>query len=220
MYTRSACPTCSHTLAWYDLIPIFSWLLLRGHCRYCNAPISPLYPLIELFTACTLTALALFTPPPYFFAYFLLCSALIVTIRSDIEYMLISPFVSLYLVPFGFVLSAINMLPISLYASIVGAVGGYLFLYVVGKLFFWFTRKPGIGQGDLDLLALIGAFSGPAGCWASVLIGSVLGSSVGIVYLLVYKPTGQVKIPFGPFLALGSLTYLFVQTSSVRWLLY
>jgi len=205
---RLYCPHCRHTLAWYDLIPVISWLLLKGTCRYCKQSITFLYPFIELLTVLILSLLVLYSEPDYLFSYFLFFSALIVTIASDLRTMLISRYVSLFLVPLGFLLSAFNMLPITLPESIAGALMGFGLLYLIGKIFFGITHKEGMGQGDIDLLAFIGSFVGPYGCWMTLLLGSLAGSIIGILYSLIAKPGKYFKIPFGPFLALGAILFV------------
>src|SRR5271155_1859642 len=154
---RSHCPHCTTTLAWYDLIPLFSWIWLCGRCRYCHKPISHLYPFIELLTV--MVGLLLFThvSPDYWLAYFFFFSALIVSIRTDLEYMLISQYVTLYLIPVSIFFASIGLLPIAPHESIVGAVCGYSFLYFLSYTARVLTGKEGIGEGDLDLLAFIGS---------------------------------------------------------------
>ena len=200
-------------LAWYDNIPILAWLLLYGQCRQCKQTISWLYPFIELLATLLLACLYAYIPHHYFFAYFIFISALIVTIRTDIETMLISRYVTLFLVPVAFVLSWYNLLPISFLSSTCGAAFGYLFLFTINYIFKHFANKEGIGQGDFDLLCFIGSFTGIVGCWAAVTIGSALGSLVGIGYLLYIRyftnKTISTKIPFGPFLACGAIIYVF-----------
>jgi len=208
VFPRSACPDCGHILGWYDLIPVFSWFFLGGKCRYCKAAISWLYPFIEVFTALVMSALLVFVPLIYFPAYFLFFSALIVTIRTDIESMLILQIATLYLVPVGFLLSAFGFLPISFYDSLGGSLIGYGFLYVFAWVFKRLTGKEGIGAGDFDLLAFIGAFTGIMGCWLSLFLGSVIGSFVGLFMGLLGKMDRSAKIPFGPFLAIGAILYV------------
>src|SRR5205085_7679082 len=111
---RSFCPHCKHTIAWHDNIPVFSWLLLVGKCRYCKKTISWLYPFVEIMTVVLLSYAYWYFSYRYFFAYFIFISALIVTIRSDIETMLISRYVTLFLVPIAFIFSWLNMIPIPL----------------------------------------------------------------------------------------------------------
>lgn len=215
---RSSCPQCKHLIAWYDNIPVISWLLLRGRCRNCKQPISFLYPCIEIFTAVILSLLYLYIPTHYFFAYFIFFSALIVTIRSDIETMLISRYVTIFLAPIGVILSACNLLPLSAHESIYGALFGYLFLFIINRGFKYWRNIDGIGEGDFDLLLFIGSFTGIFGCWISVTLASLLGSAYGIVALCCMRNDGTsefsiqtTKIPFGPFLAYGAIIFVFIQ---------
>lgn len=221
---RSFCPHCQSTIYWYDNIPVLSWLLLLGKCRFCKKTISWLYPFVEITTVVLLSYAYWYFYYRYFFAYFIFISALIVTIRSDIETMLISRYVTLFLVPTAFIFSWLNMLPITLSASMVGAVFGYLFLLLINSVFKYFTNKDGIGEGDFDLLCLIGAFTGVFGCWASITIGSTLGSIFGLMYMLYIRycttKTVNTQIPFGPFLAAGALVYIFCQAQLIHLLDY
>lgn len=208
---RSHCLSCNHTLAWYDLIPLISYLMLGGHCRYCAARISPLYPFIELFTIISMSLLYTTVPTIYFPAYFIFFSALIVTIRSDLETMLISRFVTLFLLPIGLGASILDYLPITPLDSILGMGVSAGFLYAVSWLFYKVTGKVGIGQGDIELLAFIGSFTGIVGSWVTLCIGSVLGSLIGIGYIILSGSQKDTKIPFGPFLALGAIIYVLAQ---------
>ena len=213
----SHCPHCQHRLAWYDLIPILSWVFLKGICRYCSQRISWLYPFIELLTTVALSLLCITILPHYFSAYFVFFSALIVTIRTDLQYMLISSFMTLYLIPIAFLWSHFGALPISFANSFAGALLGYGFLWITAKVFFYLTGRQGMGEGDFELLAFIGAFTGVLGCWLSLLIGSVVGSVIGIA-LLIKKPR-YFRIPFGPFLAIGAMIYVIWQQQLVELLL-
>lgn len=219
VWSRSCCPHCNHMIAWYDNIPVISYLMLHGQCRTCRAPISFLYPFIELLTLVTLSALYSSVPSTYFFSYFVLISALIVTIRSDLETMLISRYVTLFLIPFGLLFSALGLLPITLTESITGSLVGFGGLFLIAYTFFRLTGKHGLGQGDIDLLALIGSFTGIIGCWATILIGSVTGSILGIIYMRGIQSPTPIKIPFGPFLALGAICYVFWQEAITHFLL-
>jgi leader peptidase (prepilin peptidase)/N-methyltransferase len=210
---RSCCTTCHHTLAWYDLIPLASWIMINGTCRYCHATISWLYPFIELLSGCALVLLTFSLEPSYIIGYCIFFSALIITIRTDSEHMLISQFTSIYLAPLGILLSLFHLLPINPTMSICGALMGYLGLYAVAKMFAAYAGKEGLGQGDIELMACIGAFTGPWGCWTSLFIGSIAGSAFGIIFMLITKKTASVKIPFGPFLALGAMIHVLFYTS-------
>ena len=215
LISRSFCPSCNSTIAWYDLVPVLSWLFLRGNCRTCKTSISWLYPFIELLTALSLTALYLTVPLAYFPAYFVLFSILIVTIRTDLQEMLIVRYMTLWVIPLGLLFSFTGCLPISLLESILGAIMGYSILWLVKTVYYFFKKVEGMGEGDLELLAVIGAFTGPVGCWLTVMIGSIFGSLIGILLILITKKSTTLKIPFGPFLALGAMLYVLFQNQIV-----
>ncbi len=129
--------------------------------------------------------------------------------------MLLSRFVTLFLVPTGFLLSAAGYLPLSLVESVLGALFGYFLLWGIARIFYLITGKEGLGQGDAELLAFIGSYLGIIGCWMTLLLGSITGSIAGIIYLLA---TGSKKIPFGPFLGLGAMTYALLKTALLQLL--
>lgn len=216
---RSFCPQCKNILPWFDLIPIISWFFLKGRCRFCDQRISFLYPLLELLTAVTLTMLVVIASPCYVPTYILFFSALLVTIRTDLETMLISRYATIFLVPFAFLLSYFHRLPLSPLQSIAGTIVGYFLLWSINKLFFVVTKKEGMGQGDMDLLALIGAFTGSMGAWITIVIGSIIGSIIGIPILVIRKESLSLKIPFGPFLAMGAMTYVLFENTIIKFLI-
>ena len=224
---RSYCPKCNTLIAWYDNIPLISWIILCSKCRSCKSPISALYPFIELLTGIIGIALWFHVFPcnfsmtllPTFFAYALFFSALIVATRTDLEAMIIPQIASLWLVPIGFLFAYSQIIYITIYESIVGAGIGYISLWLVAKTFKLLTKKDGLGIGDMELLAFIGAFLGPIAIWASVLIGSISGLIVGGGYLLISKGDRSTRIPFGPFLALGATLFFFFEAKIIALLL-
>jgi leader peptidase (prepilin peptidase)/N-methyltransferase len=147
----------------------------------------------------------------YFFSLALFFSALIVTIRTDLEKMLISRLVTLFLVPIAIAFAAFGLLPIDTIDSIAGALSGYGLLWLTKTIFYRIKGQEGLGQGDLDLLCLIGSFTGVLGVWFTLLVGSITGSLIGIIYLYTHKNVRDVKMPFGPFLALGAISYVLLQ---------
>ncbi len=158
-----------------------------------------------------MTALFLAIQPKFLFAYFIFFSALIVTIRTDLETMLISRYVSLFLVPLGILLSSLGLLPISAMESIIGALFGYGILWITATVFWLITKKEGMGQGDFELLAFIGSFTGIFGCWITLIMASLAGSLIGICYMMITGKKRNLKIPFGPFLALGAIIFVILQ---------
>jgi leader peptidase (prepilin peptidase) / N-methyltransferase len=228
---RSYCPVCKHMIAWYDNIPIISQLLiLRGNCRSCKAPISWLYTFIEVLTASVMTALAFYTfyikqaslgascSPYYFASYFLFFSALIVATRTDLEAMVIPQHFTILLIPTGIILSWLGFTEITLLDSIAGATLGYVVLWLTATVFYRLTKKHGLGEGDMELLAMIGSFIGIKGAWFALALGSVSGLIIGGGYLLCVKKNMQLRIPFGPFLSLGATLYFFFETQILNFL--
>ncbi len=215
----SLCGTCSIPYTWYQRLPVVGYVCLKGRCAACSAPLSPVNPLIEIVAALALCLLYHSTASIYFPAYFLFFSVLLITMRTDIETMLISTVCTLWMIPLALVLSAVHLLPLSIFTSMLGTLCGYFMLYSMMKIFFFITKKQGIGPGDLDLLACIGAFTGPAGCWIALLIGSTLGSLAGGILMLCTNMPENARIPFGPFLALGAMSYVLWQQQLLTLLL-
>ncbi len=223
---RSTCNFCNKLIAWYDNIPVISWLFLKGRCRYCKKRISYLYPFIEILTAVLMTALffRIFEYGFYlnsifsFASHFLFFSALIVAVRTDLQDLVIPQMFSIWLVPAGLVFAHLGFLKIIFLQSLFGAMVGYGILWIVAFLFKFFTKKDGLGEGDMEFLALIGAFLGPFGVWITILVASCSGLLVGGLYLFLTKKGQSEQIPFGPFLALGAVIYFFFKNYFIFYL--
>lgn len=211
---RSFCPSCKCQINWYDNVPVISWILLKGRCRSCKKNISPMYPIIELISGILLFALFIHVEQNYlrFIPLFTLFSALIVSTRSDLEAMVIPQIFTLWLIPVGIVFSAIGAMDINAFESFIGAISGYFILWITGKIFKYIKKIDGIGVGDMELLAMIGSFIGSIGVWFTMLIGSILGLVIGGSYLFIKKKSRLTRIPFGPFLSLGAIIYIFFKS--------
>ncbi len=218
---RSHCPQCNALIAWYDNIPVISWIFLKGHCRHCQGKISFMYPFIEIVTALCLTALwhssPIITSAPKL-SYTLFLCALVVATATDLHTFVIPQIVSLWLAPIGVLLAAGSFLPITLTESICGATLGYGSLWMINFIFKKLRKLDGMGVGDMELFCMIGAFIGPLGLWHTLLIASCTGTLWGLASRLfsLYEHT---IIPFGPFLALGSFVHLFIPPCSLRFFL-
>jgi len=216
---RSYCPSCQHTIFWYDNIPIISWFLLKGKCRFCKNSISILYPFIEVLSGIIFTLLFfnLFDGSynilffKQFFNFLIFFSALIVATRTDFQEMVIPQLFSLWLMPVGFLTAFLGFSRITFFESLLGGFVGYGVLWSIGTIFEFFTKREGVGQGDMELLGMIGAFLGPIGVWFSLMLGSISGFVIGVSYILITKKDRYAKIPFGPFLALGAVLHFFLQ---------
>ncbi|MGB5686759.1 MAG: prepilin peptidase [Candidatus Electrothrix sp.] len=211
VFPASHCPKCGTNLHWYENIPIFSYLALRGKCRTCKVPISLQYPVVELCMA--LLSLALYNKFGFSLIlpfYFLFLAALLVIIFIDIHLQIIPDNISLPGILIGFASSFFNPL-VSWQESGLGILLGGGILYAVAKGYSLLTGREGMGGGDIKLLAMIGAFLGYQCLLYVIFFSSLTGSVVGIAAMFQQKKGGQTRIPFGPFLSLAALSWLFFQ---------
>jgi leader peptidase (prepilin peptidase) / N-methyltransferase len=213
----SHCPRCRHSIAAYDNIPLLSYLLLRGRCRSCGAAISPRYPLVEL--ASGLLALLLFRRygwHPQFWVEFLFVCVLLAIFCIDLDTMLIPDILSLPGIAIGLAASFVTP-RLSPLESVLGIVlGGGLF-YFIAVAYRRLRGQEGLGGGDVKLLAMIGAFIGWPGVVFTILTASVSGTLVGVIVMLRKREGLTTMLPFGPFLALGAVCYLFWGQAFFNW---
>jgi leader peptidase (prepilin peptidase)/N-methyltransferase len=206
---RSHCPHCKHVLSWYENIPLFSWLALRGRCRHCHAPISPQYPLVELLTMLLfLACVARFGFGWQGFGAMVFTAFLVSMSGIDLRTQLLPDALTLPLMWLGLI-AASDHLYIAAKPALVGAAVGYASLWSVWWLFKQLTGKEGMGHGDFKLLAAIGAWSGLRGILPTILIASVAGAIIGSIWLAVKGRDRATPIPFGPYLAIGGWIVFF-----------
>ncbi len=208
-YPPSSCPRCQQAIRFYDNIPVVSYILLRGRCRNCAAPIAMRYPLVELLTG--LAAWCVFLkhgPTPTTLTYFAFAAVLIVITFIDIDHQIIPDILSLPGIPI-FLAAGLLTTPITWPEALIGIVIGGGSLLLVALIYRQMTGKDGMGMGDVKLLAMVGALIGWQGVLFTIFFSSVVGSLVGL--LLMVKAGGNLKtrLPFGPFLAIGALAYIF-----------
>lgn len=207
---RSACPACGHKISALENIPILSYVFLRGKCSACGTPISLRYPLVEALTGCLLGLAAWhFGATPLLFGAVMLTLALIVLTFIDLDTQLLPDDITLPLLWLGLLLN-IGHTFTDLQSAVIGAMAGYLLLWSVYWLFKLVTGKEGMGYGDFKLLAALGAWFGWQLLPAVLLLASVSGSIIGISMIAFAKHGRQVPIPFGPYLALGGLSALYL----------
>ena len=238
---RSRCPKCGREIAWYDNIPILSWILLRGKCRGCGLAISARYPLVEL--AGGLLAVACvrqLEPLGWAAASFAFVAALVALTYIDIDHWLLPRSITIPLIVAGL---AASFLPggTEPTSSFLGAAVGFAAFVSLGFLAERILKKEALGGGDVWLFAAIGAWLGLKSLLPVALLASVQGALIGSVLLLAArrnskqaalpppKPTGDAEVdewtppegavPFGPFLALGAAEYLFFGERLVAWYL-
>lgn len=202
LVTRAShCPKCGHGLAWWENIPVLSWIALRGRCRGCGTAISLQYPAVEIATA-VLSALVLlrFGATAEGGIALLVTWALVALTGIDLRTQLLPDQITLPLLWLGLIAAA-NGLFLSPTAAIAGAAAGYLSLWSVYWLFKLLTGKEGMGYGDFKLLGALGAFCGVMGLLPIILLSSLIGAVVGGTWLAIRGRDRATPIPFGPFLA-------------------
>ncbi len=213
----SHCPVCSHPIAWYDNLPLLSYLILSGRCRHCAVRIPWRYPVVEVLNAIGYIGLLWFFGPSWStVAYGLLYSALLVVAGTDLSHKIIPNVITFPGMVVG-LLSAATILPLGLVNGLIGLLVGGGILWVLAWASPFLFGKEGMGGGDIKLLGMIGAFLGWKPALLTIMVGSFLGSLVGITLIAARVMKREDYIPFGPFLVCGALIALFFGQSIFDW---
>lgn len=216
---RSHCPHCKHQLSWYENIPVFSWLALRGKCRSCKAPISAQYPLVELLTMLLVVACVWrFGFGWQGFGAGVFTCFLITLANIDLRTHLLPDNLTLPLMWLGLIASVDNLF-IETKPAVAGAVLGYLSLWSVSWVFKQVTGKQGMAHGDFKLLAALGAWVGWQGLLPIVLLSSLVGAVLGSIMLAVRGQDRDTHIPFGPYLAVAGWVVFLWGPGMIDWYL-
>jgi leader peptidase (prepilin peptidase)/N-methyltransferase len=220
VFPSSHCPKCGTSIRPYDNIPILSWLILRGRCRDCGEAISARYPLVELLTGLLSLALGwLYGPGLPYLAAFLFTAALVVITFIDLDHQIIPDVISLPGIPV-FLLLAVFVMGIGFWDSLLGVLVGGGFLYLIAVGYELLTKREGMGGGDIKLLAMIGAFLGWQSLFFVVFMSSILGALVGVVLIAIHGKDMKYAVPFGPFLSIAAVMYLFVGVQLTHLVLF
>ena len=200
----SACPHCKHPIAWRDNIPVASWLLLKGRCRHCGAPISRQYPVVEAAVGLIWIAGVL--------AYGVSLHALTAGLFGTLLLGIAVTDARHYLIPDEYTWGG---LVIGLALSLAAAVG-FALLYAVARMGQWVFKEEAMGGGDVKMMAMVGAFLGWKGVLLTIFLGALLGS-------LIFVPLSLKKkrlVPFGVFLALGAGVTFVAGDAIIAWYLH
>lgn len=213
----SHCPTCAHPIAWYDNLPLLSYLLLAGRCRHCAVRIPWRYPVVEALNALGYVGLLWFFGPSWMtVVYGVLYSALLVVAGTDLTHKIIPNVITFPGMVVG-LLSAATVLPLGLVNGLIGLLVGGGILWVLAWASPYLFGKEGMGGGDIKLLGMIGAFLGWKPALMTIMVGSFLGSVVGVTLIAARVIKREDYIPFGPFLVCGALIALFFGQSILDW---
>ena len=222
MWPGSHCPSCKQNILWHDNIPVLSFLLLKGRCRFCSSGISMRYPGVEILGGVSaVLAWQFLHGIPYVVMGAVMIFAMIIVTFIDFEHQIIPDQISLPGIVIGLVFSTL----FPAWHGVAGPASGFLsalagmllgggILYVVGTIAEWILKKEAMGGGDVKLLAAIGAFLGWKGVVFTLFTGSLLGSLAGLFIKYVFH---EERIPFGPYLALGAMIALLWGEKIMSW---
>ena len=237
--SRSFCPQCNSAIQFYDNIPVLSYLWLKGRCRNCKASISIRYPLVELMTGILAIGLWFkFGLSLESLVYFVFISSLLVITFIDLDHQIIPDIITLPGIPIFFLASFIDRqniwyfkilpdklieffaflpLPTMTYNSVLGVLAGGGSLYLVIWTYYLIRKEEGMGGGDIKLLAMIGALLGWEGVIFTIFVASLTGTLVGMIVMLQKRKNLKLAIPFGPFLSIGAMSYVFFGKKVLFW---
>ena len=216
-HPRSLCPHCRAPIAFYDNIPLFSYLWLKGRCRHCKVGIGLRYPIVELlggmFALATFLKFGLTVEA---FIYYVFIASLVVVTFIDLDHRIIPDVITLPGIPVFF--AASFAIPSVAYKdALLGILIGGGSLYLVAWTYYQFTKKDGMGGGDIKLLAMMGALVGWQGVAFTIFVSSLVGTLSGLAVMLQSRTGLKLAVPFGPFLAIGAISYIFFGTQLINW---
>lgn len=217
VHPRSMCSNCGTPIASYDNIPILSYLWLRGHCRHCSAKISLRYPMVELLGGLLALGTYLkFGLTVEALIYYAFCSILLVVTFIDLDHRIIPDFITLPGIPICFA-AAFALPDVTYKDALLGILIGGGSLFAVAWIYNLITKKEGMGGGDIKLLAMIGAIVGWQGVLFTIFVASLVGTLAGMAVMLQSRKGMKLAVPFGPFLSIGGITYIFFGTYLIAW---
>lgn len=220
IHPGSRCPRCGSAIRFYDNIPVFSYLLLRGRCRHCSASIPVRYPMVELLGGTSaLAAYLSFGLTVRALVAFIFIATLIVVTFIDIDHRKILDRITLPGIPL-FSLASLAIPSVSIVDSLLGILAGGGSLLLVATAYSLLTGREGMGGGDIKLLAMIGAMVGWQGVLFTIFASSAIGTITGLLLMLRQREGMRLAVPFGPFLSIGAVAYLFFGPGIISWYLH
>ena len=217
VHPGSRCSNCDTPIAFYDNIPVLSYLWLRGRCRHCRTTIPMRYPMVEilggLFALGTYLKFGLTVEA---LIYYIFIAGLLVVTFIDLDHRIIPDAITLPGIPIFF--AAGFLLPDITYKdALLGILLGGGSLFLVAWVYHLITKKEGMGGGDIKLLAMMGAIVGWRGVFFTIFVASLVGTLAGLTVMLQSHKGMKLAVPFGPFLSIGSIMYIFFGTELIYW---
>lgn len=217
IHPRSMCPVCGNSIRFYDNIPVLSYVWLRGKCRQCRTSIPFRYPVIELLTGLfALITVIKYGPTLEALVYFAFIASLLTVTFIDIDHRIIPDVITLPGIPIFF-LAGLALPDLTIKDSLIGILVGGGSLLLVAYGYSLLTKKEGMGGGDIKLLAMMGAVIGWKGVLFTIFVSSLVGTLSGMAIMVYTRKNMKLKVPFGPFLAIGSITYIFFGPQLTTW---
>jgi len=218
VWPASHCTTCGRALAWYENIPVASYLALRGRCRSCGEHISLVYPIVESVTAAAFAILFwAFGPTPLFAVRVVFACAMIVLFVIDLQHQILPNEITLPGIVVGLIASA--FVEPGWRDALIGALAGGGSLWLIAWGYERLRHREGLGFGDVKMLAMIGAFLGWKLMLLTLVFASFAGSVVAGLLMLAGRADWQSKLPLGTFLALGAVPVSVIGSAIVNWYL-
>ncbi|MFA5908220.1 MAG: prepilin peptidase [Vicinamibacterales bacterium] len=212
----SRCTKCGYELRWYDNVPVLSWASLGGRCRQCRAAISAQYPIVEIITALLFVLVVWLTPVgPLMVSRLTLVSILVALFGIDLEHQILPNVITLPGIAVGLLFSVIA--PPGFTAALIGAALGAGVLYGVAAAYYLVRREEGLGMGDVKMLAMVGAFLGWKAVLVTLVLSSFSGALIGMALIALQKGSMKLALPFGTFLALGTLAAMLAGDPLITW---
>jgi leader peptidase (prepilin peptidase)/N-methyltransferase len=212
----SHCTTCARALAWYENVPVLSWVALRGRCRTCRATISMLYPIVEAITgAIFVGGYLVYGWTPLLPARLLFACAMIVLFVIDLQHRILPNVITVPGIVVGFVFSL--FLPPGWLPSLIGILAGGGVLYAIAEAYSRLRGIEGLGMGDVKMLAMIGAFLGWQLMLVTLILASFTGSVVGLALIASGRGGMKLALPFGTFLAVAALVAAVAGDPLLAW---
>ena len=217
IHPGSMCSNCGTPIAYYDNIPVLSYLWLKGRCRQCRTKIPLRYPMVELLAGLLALGTYLrFGQPIESLVYFLFFAVLVVVTFIDLDHRIIPDIITLPGIPICFAAS-FALSEITYKESLLGIVIGGGSLFLVAWTYSIITKKEGMGGGDIKLLAMMGAIVGWKGVLFTIFVASLAGTLAGLAVMLQTRKDMKLAVPFGPFLSIGCIAYIFFGTPLIAW---